>query len=148
MRYAPSYHSCDFYHHNVFRWFPCALPTCPACGFTASGSSLPRFAEEGVRFVLELFHLHTLDELARSELLLLFKWWLCDLGYALRQNALGVPWIFSGSMVCERYPIQSIGNIWQGTTPAVWRKMREVEKSWKPRKFAVLMTERDEVILL
>lgn len=33
----------------------------------------------------------------------------------------------------------------QGTAPSVWRKMRDLEKSWKPRKFAVLMTERDEV---
>lgn len=33
----------------------------------------------------------------------------------------------------------------QGTPPALWRKLRDLEKTWKPRKFAVLVTERDEV---
>ena len=35
----------------------------------------------------------------------------------------------------------------QSTPPAVWRKMRDLEKAWRPRKFAVLMTERDKVRL-
>ncbi|CAM9863730.1 unnamed protein product [Ectocarpus sp. 12 AP-2014] len=34
----------------------------------------------------------------------------------------------------------------EGTSPAVWRKLRDLEKTWRPRKFAVLVTERDEVM--
>eukprot|EP00752_Nemacystus_decipiens_P002190 g2084.t1 len=34
----------------------------------------------------------------------------------------------------------------ESTPPAVWRKMRDLEKAWGPRKFAVLMTERDQVM--
>eukprot|EP00903_Cladosiphon_okamuranus_P013454 g12530.t1 len=34
----------------------------------------------------------------------------------------------------------------ESTPPAVWRKLRDLEKAWGPRKFAVLVTERDKVM--